>query len=117
MLSIQIDTKNGVFQFIRLLDTLESKNKKFGKHWCISSLFLVLSSDNSKKNETDLSTCGINYCPAAPKNESEESESEESGDDNFSATPIQLYILAGVYLACSLAAALTVALFVTPLTE
>ena len=115
MLSIQIDTENGVFQFIRLLDILESKNKKFGKHWCISSLFLVLSSDNSKKNETDLSTCGINYCPAvqAPSNESKESE----GDDNFSATPIQLYILAGVYLACSLAAALTVALFVTPLTE
>jgi len=74
-------------------------------------------SSNENVTQPDLSTCGINYCPAAPSNESEESESEESGDDNFSATPIQLYILAGVYLACSLAAALTVALFVTPLTE
>jgi len=84
----------------------------------ISSAVLSLDeSSNENVTQPDLSTCGINYCPAAPSNESEESESEESGDDNFSATPIQLYILAGVYLACSLAAALTVALFVTPLTE
>ena len=63
-------------------------------------------------------TCGINYCPAGASESSNATEvKEESSDDNFSATKSQLYILAGVYLACSLLASVTVALFVTPLTQ
>ena len=75
------------------------------------------SADAANVSEPDLSTCGVNYCPAVPDASADDDAESTEESDNFSATPIQLYILAGVYLACSLAAALTVALFVTPLTE
>ena len=38
-------------------------------------------------------------------------------EDNFSATSYQLYILAGVYLACSILSAVVLALFVDPLSK
>ena len=66
----------------------------------------------------DLSKCGINYCPApaAVVNETvEEQEIEE--EDNFSASRYQLFILAGVYLACSILSAVVVAIFVEPLSK
>ena len=44
-------------------------------------------------------------------------EGEEIEDDNFSASRYQLFILAGVYLACSILSAVVVALFVDPLSK
>ena len=78
--------------------------------------------DNSTKVfDPDLSKCGVNYCPAAVTAPSVAEIAEEVVEapevDNFSASQKQLYIIAGVYLACSLASAVTVALFVTPLTQ
>ena len=61
----------------------------------------------------DLSTCGANYCPVVPKSSNDTSGS----DDNFSASKNQLYILAGVFLACSISSALIVAKFVDPLSK
>ena len=71
------------------------------------------SAEDTSLTEPDLSKCGINYCPAvsAPGNET----ADEA--DNFSATNYQLYILAGVFLACSICSAVTVALFVDPLSK
>ena len=71
--------------------------------------------------DPDLSKCGVNYCPAGVAEPSASEIAEEIVEapevDNFSASKKQLYIIAGVYLACSLASAVTVALFVTPLTQ
>ena len=42
---------------------------------------------------------------------------ESKAEDNFSASSTQLYILAGVYLACSILSAIVVAVFVDPLSK
>jgi len=86
----------------------------------ISSAVLGLKGENETEtvHTPDLSKCGINYCPApaAVVNETvEEQEIEE--EDNFSASRYQLFILAGVYLACSILSAVVVALFVDPLSR
>jgi len=77
----------------------------------------VLSSEEKNETETltDLSICGVNYCPKedAPK----EDNATSAEDDNFSASKTQLYTLAGVYLACSIMSAIVVALFVDPLSK
>jgi len=65
----------------------------------------------------DLSKCGINYCPAPAAIVSNDTEQEIEDEDNFSASRYQLYILAGVFLACSIASAVVVALFVDPLSK
>ena len=44
-------------------------------------------------------------------------EIESKAEDNFSASSTQLYILAGVYLACSILSAVVVAVFVDPLSK
>ena len=75
----------------------------------------------------DFSKCGVDYCPAgyytnteittpAPTNTTE-IESKEDNDENFSITLEQRYILAGVYLICSILSAVIVCLFVDPLSR
>lgn len=84
----------------------------------ISSVVLSLKAENvtvQTENEVDLSTCGINYCPAAASVQTNESDSkaiEESPGPDY-----RLYILAGVYLTCSILSAIVVALFVDPLSK
>merc|ERR1711936_1566305 len=79
----------------------------------------VLSTD---KNETetesnkDFSKCGVNYIPSTPKPKSE-NETKDDNDDNFSITLEQRYILAGVYLICSVLSAIIVCIFVDPLSR
>ena len=64
------------------------------------------------EDDNDYSSCGVNYCPADPnKNET------KKNDDNFSITLEQRYILAGVYLICSVLSAIIVCLFVDPLSR
>ena len=82
--------------------------------------FLVLSTGNGNNTETkevDLGTCGVNFCPAVPEEPKDETLVEAPKEDNFSASTTQLYVLAGVYLACSILSAVTVALFVDPLSK
>jgi len=89
----------------------------------ISSAVLGMTSDGDNVTEViktpDLSKCGVNYCPAVPVDNSgvNTTEIESKAEDNFSASSTQLYILAGVYLACSILSAVVVAVFVDPLSK
>ena len=84
-------------------------------------LLLVLGHDKNGNStevpQVDLGTCGVNYCPAEPEAPKNETLVEAPKEDNFSASTAQLYVLAGVYLACSILSAVTVALFVDPLSK
>jgi len=86
----------------------------------ISSAVLGLKGGNETEivKVPDFSKCGINYCPApaAVVNGTDEGQEIED-EDNFSASNYQLFILAGAYLACSIMAAVVVALFVDPLSK
>merc|ERR1711936_1096524 len=73
----------------------------------ISSAVLGLKEDGANETEIvsapDLSKCGIHYCPAPAVVANDTDEGPEIEDeDNFSASRYQLFILAGVYLACSI---------------
>ena len=90
----------------------------------LSIIFLVLSlvnngngTDTTEVPQVDLGTCGVNYCPAVPEEPKNETLVEAPKEDNFSTSTTQLYVLAGVYLACSILSAVTVALFVDPLSK
>jgi len=80
----------------------------------------VLSTDRNvteTEGDEDFSKCGVNYCPAPPANQTNLIEGEEVNEDKFSVTKQQRYILAGVYLICSVLSAVIVALFVDPLSK
>ena len=72
--------------------------------------------------ETTLSTCGVHFCPADGSTEKDDTEKVNNGsntvvDGNFKTTDTQIYVLAGVYLACSLLAPILIAVFVEPLSR
>ena len=72
--------------------------------------------------ETTLSTCGVHFCPADGSTEKDDAEKVNNGsntvvDENFKTTDTQIYVLAGVYLACSLLAPILIAIFVEPLSR
>ena len=67
-----------------------------------------------------LGVCGSAYCPAQISSSAADSgaaEEETPGNKNFSTDITKIYIIAGIYLACSLAAAFIIAIFVDPLTR
>ena len=64
------------------------------------------------EDDDDFSSCGVNYLPGhTNKNET------KKNDDNFSITLEQRYILAGVYIICSILSAILVSIFVDPLSR
>ncbi len=68
----------------------------------------VLSSGNGTSTEgKDISQCGASFCPA---NVLDGGAIEKPSEE-------KIYLLAGIYLACALAAAIVVALCVDPLTR
>ena len=88
------------------------ENKTF-----LSVLGLKGENETETVHTPDLSKCGINYCPAPAAVINETIEEQEIEEDNFSASRYQLFILAGVYLACSILSAVVVAIFVEPLSK
>ena len=75
-----------------------------------------------------MAKCGSGYCPAqlgSSSNITETSEPTSSvtpspeiiDNDNFKTDITKIYIIAGIYLACSISAALIIAFFVDPLTR
>merc|ERR1719435_607360 len=68
-----------------------------------------------------MAKCGSVYCPAQLVASANISQSLDSSDDlennNFKTDITKIYIIAGIYLACSFSAALIIALFVDPLTR
>jgi len=106
--------------------------------WCIKSPYtynafkyfnfelftLVLSNDRNKTvsvSEEDMKSCGAAYCPAslssAPPTVNITELEPEPGNTNFDTSLSSIYSLAGIYLACSVTAALIIAIFVDPLTR
>ena len=72
--------------------------------------------------ETTLSKCGVHFCPPDGSTKKDDSKSVINGsstvvDENFKTTDTQIYVLAGVYLACSLLAPILIAVFVEPLSR
>ena len=83
-------------------------------------------------NETDLLLCGSAYCPAQLVSGTGEAEEELETATNFSSSTSlssslelesfstdreRIYVLAGIYLGCSICAALIIALFVDPISR
>ena len=84
--------------------------------------FLVLSDGKNVTHNDDTGDyghCGVNYCPAPATEETSKNSTEEEADnaDNFSISKEKLYLLAGVYLACSVLSAIVVTLAVDPLSR
>ena len=87
----------------------------------VSFIVSVLGTEPKEISKDELGKCGVNYCPASPPPPSNTTlTSEEANlpeDDNFTTSKSNLYLLAGVYLVCSLVSAIVVALFVDPLSR
>ena len=89
--------------------------------------FLVLSSGAevvAELSDTEMLKCGSAYCPAqiisstnitdTPTNDEVQDDIE---NDNFKTDITKIYIIAGIYLFCSISSALIIAFFVDPLTR
>ncbi len=67
--------------------------------------------------------CGSAYCPAQLVSQLPEddlnltSSSSLVENDNFRIEPRQIYMLAGIYLGCSICAAVIIAVFVDPISR
>jgi hypothetical protein len=100
----------------------------------------VLSSGNDtymELSDTQMAMCGSQFCSQAAAyaivedktflaplagellNATMEADGEEAetGNDNFKTATWKIYIIAGIYLACSVSAAILIALFVDPLSR
>ena len=82
----------------------------------------VLSSGGSDNativeiTDDDIAHCGSSFCPGwSPVQASD--EAEDKPVDNFQTDLTKIYILAGIFLGCSLSAAAIIAVFVDPLTR
>ena len=65
--------------------------------------------------DDDIKICGSSFCPGITASSGEKNETDTN--DNFQTDITKIYIIAGIYLACSLAAAFIIAIFVDPLTR
>jgi hypothetical protein len=83
----------------------------------------VLSTANktyTSLTDEEMLQCGSSYCPAqlgGGENVTAENATAEVPNENFETDINLIYIISGIFLACSLSAALTIALFVDPLTK
>jgi len=83
----------------------------------------VLSSGNNVTeldmglSDVYLPQCGANYCPASAPVSSGNTTDSDDDHDNFKTDITKIYTIAGIFLACSLAAAAIIAIFVDPLTR
>ena len=85
----------------------------------------VLSSgvqDNSTVSKEEMLTCGAAFCPNFGENIGNMSQTDDAVDDdvvneNFKTDLTKIYIMAGVYLACSLTAGFLLASLLDPLGE
>lgn len=86
---------------------------------------VVFSSGNTTIPEVNFSSCGSNYCPAqifdkigdvSDATNTTELELEET-NKNFERDDAKIYILATIFLCCSVAASIIIAAFVDPLSR
>merc|ERR1712106_552560 len=87
----------------------------------------VLSSGSTEVHadlsDADMALCGSAYCPAQLISEAVEDATNATAstdhleNDNFKTDITKIYIIAGIYLFCSISSALIIAFFVDPLTR
>ena len=87
----------------------------------------VLSSGGTEVHadlsDADMALCGSAYCPAQLISETVEdatnatANTDDLENDNFKTDITKIYIIAGIYLFCSISSALIIAFFVDPLTR
>ena len=87
----------------------------------------VLSSGGTEVHadlsDADMALCGSAYCPAKLTTETAEaatnatSITDDLENDNFKTDITKIYMIAGIYLFCSISSALIIAFFVDPLTR
>lgn len=81
------------------------------------SVYSSSVADNFTVSQETLASCGPQFCPAQ-LNQAEDNSTAEAGDNFAAASSLaSTYKIAGIYLACSLGAALVLAIFVDPLTR
>merc|ERR1712223_1169550 len=84
----------------------------------IISTSVLSSGVSNTKTDADIIICGSAYCPAQISVATVSNETEqETENDNFQTDITKIYTIAGIYLACSLAAAVIIAIFVDPLSR
>lgn len=82
-----------------------------------SLVFSTGRNGTENEGDADFSKCGVNYCPVTtPKDDTPKPENTTE-TDNFTISIQQRYILAGVYLICSVLSAIIVSIFVDPLSR
>jgi len=86
-------------------------------HLISSAIFSTGRNETDSGEDADFSKCGVNYCPAVTSNDDVPKPENKTETDNFTITIQQRYILAGVYLICSVLSAIIVSLFVDPLSR
>ena len=87
----------------------------------------VLSSGGTEVHadlsDADMALCGSAYCPAKLTTETAEAATNSTSitddleNDNFKTDITKIYMIAGIYLFCSISSALIIAFFVDPLTR
>lgn len=83
----------------------------------------VLSSGGSDNativeiTDDDIAHCGSSFCPGFVPSSEANDEADDKPVDNFQTDLTKIYILAGIFLGCSLSAAAIIAVFVDPLTR
>ena len=77
----------------------------------------VLGRTDSDLSDEQMMACGSEYCPGDPGPETSPEEGVEVFNGNFDVAINKIYIIMGIFLGCSIAAALLIALFVDPLTR
>ena len=78
---------------------------------------LVLSLDSVNLSDDEIINCGAAFCPAQLVVAENKSEVATTANKNFQTDITRIYIIAGIYLACSIAAAAIIACFVDPLSR
>ena len=75
----------------------------------------ILSQEESNLSDDDMTVCGSHYCPGVDPQP--EDSPPEMFNTNFDVDINKIYIIMGIFLGCSIAAGLLIALFVDPLTR
>ena len=75
----------------------------------------ILSSEDSNLSDEEMKVCGSEFCPGVDPQP--EDSPPEMFNDNFDVDINKIYIIMGIFLGCSIAAGLLIALFVDPLTR
>jgi len=84
----------------------------------ISTAVLSKDVNETMSSDEEMQVCGSNYCPDTLTNEAaSDNETDADSNANFETSKSSIYLLAGIYLACSLCAALVLAIFLDPLTR